>query len=551
MSDMIQLGISADSSDLGSSLATSRAELKTTESAFSQFGNTVASSMKFAGDISVAAIQEIGGALRSVTQGALGGFGHAMGTAAGTVAVTGAAVGAASSYFGGLWTTIRAGLSVASWFNPWLKTITIGLGAATAATYAYRTADAAMAGGLTQSIASISRSSKAWGEFKAASEQVSSSLRNVGGELLSLGGFAVKSTADITGVSAAFRAVDSAVASTISFFAKGNSEWASGIQILTDKTWDLVAAGNVSAETFRKQGEATEALIAKQQSQVGQFEQLKSMYLDAGAQAQHGAELQRIASIGSVDAINAEILALQQKTAATILAGNATEESQKKAAAYFAALENQRVKIESGGMEKEAKTSPVDAALKSAREALNAQRYGADQSQILNLRQDGASETDLTALENIQKETAAQKALNAAKEEQKKLDESAVAQTDRLHDQIDLLTGAATKGGIAMREAFRAGMTEEAAEEIGKLTDDLAKLQDAEHDAKKSPKAEKADKTLLKVAFAGSQEAASIALRGVGRPDGDKGTEKLVNVSQQILIATKANKPQMLMPLNL
>lgn len=54
----------------------------------------------------------------------------------------------------------------------------------------------------------------------------------------------------------------------------------------------------------------------------------------------------------------------------------------------------------------------------------------------------------------------------------------------------------------------------------------------------------------LKASLMGSQEAASIMLRGTG-PGSDKIPEKQLGVQQQILIATKANKPQMLTPLSL
>jgi hypothetical protein len=507
MADIIQLGISGDSSELVEACAQERAALKETESAFKQFGDVCVAAMTTAGNVSLAVLGEIGGALRTVTEGALTGFGMAMGEVAGKVAAVGAAVSATAAYFGSFWTTMKAGLMVAGWFNPWLKAVSIGLTVAAAATWAYRNADEYLNGELTKSIVHVEQTTVALGELSKAGDLVSNTLKNVSADLFGVGASMTQTIVDLTGISTVFRVVDSVASSVISKVASELTLWADGVRTITDVTLDWVDANGVTAASLREMAAASEALIAKQEGQRGLFGQLRAMQDAAAEAAQHASEMQRIASLQSVDAIDAEIRALQQKTSAAILAGEATEESQKKAAALFAALENQKNTV-----------------------------AGNDKAAAL------------------QAELAATEAINRAKEHQRDLENSAADQVARLTDQIDLLSGAATKADIAMREAMRAGLTAEQANEIARLTAELEKLQ-ADKNKPEPPKAEiaKADRTTLKAAFSGSQEAASIFTRGIGGVDKDGNViaKQQLTVQQQTLVAVKTIKMPQLQPISL
>lgn len=508
MSDIIQLGISGDSSELVAALAEEREALKQTESAFKQFGDICVSAMTTVGAVSVAVLAEVGGALRTVTEGALSGFGAAMGDMAGRVVAVGAAVGATATYFGSLWTTMKVGLSVAGWFNPWLRAVSIGLAVATAATWAYRNADEYLNGELTKSIVHVEQTTKALGELTEAGNAVSSTLKNVSADLFGVGASMTQTIVDLTGISTAFRLVDSVASTVVSKVASELTLWADGVRTIADVTLDWVDANGVTAASLREMAAASEALIAKQEAQAGMFGQLRAMQDSAVERAQHAGEIQRLASLESVDAIEAEIRALQEKTAAAILAGQATEESQKKAAELFATLENQRGKV--AGNEKTAA---------------------------------------------LQAELAATEAINAAKREQQELEKAAADRVDSLKDQIDLLSGAATKGDIAMREMMRAGFTAEQANEIARLTDELSKLQEKpqKEEAEKAAKVAKADRTTLKAAFQGSSDAASIFTRGIGGVDKDGNViaKEQLTVQKQTLVAIKTIKMPQLQPLNL
>lgn len=504
---MIQLGISSDSSELVSSLTEDRTALKETESAFQKFGDVCVSAMQRAGDAAVSVLQEIGGALHTVSHSALESFGAAMGTAAAKSILFAYAAKKKTEYLNSLWTELRLGISAASWLVPWLKGVAIGLTVATAAVYAFGAANRALSSDFGRSIVSFEQTSKAWASYKDSNVQVIGTLKEVGNELLAVGAAATRTAAEATGVSAAFQKVDSVVGGIVQWFADSNREWAAGVRIIADATWDWADANGASSSKMRELAAASEALIAKQQQQADLFGQLRKMQDDAAQGAAHSAELQRIASLDSVDAINAEIQALQQKAAAAILAGDATEESQKRTAALFAALEGQ-------------KNTVANNATKSAE------------------------------LEKKNQELEAQKAINKAKEDAKRLEESAADQIARMQDELDLLTGAATKAEIAMRQAMRAGFSQEQADEIARVTAELERAREADRQANKKPERERIDRTSLKAELAGSQGANAIITRGIGGPNNDI-DQKQLNMLQQILIATKANKSQQLIPLTL
>lgn len=508
MSDVIQLGMSADGSELTAVLTEEREELQETESAFERFGNGCVAAMSFAGRATIAVVREISGEIHAFAKGALGTFGSEVGTYAGKMLLYGSAATATTGAFTTLWRAFRIGLNVAKWFVPWLGTASLALTVATAATWGYRAANEQLSGGLTKSIVSIAQTSKALGDLKDAGSELGSSLKSIGGDMLSIGAAAIGLGADFFFVGEAFNAIDELAGSALGAIADQLRLTGQGFRIMADSALDWVDAGNQSAESLRNNTAATEALIAKQQAQMGMFAQLRDMQTAAVAQAQQSAELQRIGSLTTAAAVDAEIVALQQKTAAAIAAGDATEESQRRAAALFAALEGQRFKIQAD---------------------------------------DNAAK--------LKAEVTAQEAINAAKKEQAKLNESAADQVARLKDQIDLASGAATRGEIAMREMLRAGHSQEAADEVRKLTDDLDKIQEAERDGKKNGagKVAKADRTELKAAAFGSQEAASIMLRGVGGIDSDGKAiaKESLTVQKQQLVALKAIKPPVLTPINL
>lgn len=270
----------------------------------------------------------------------------------------------------------------------------------------------------------------------------------------------------------------------------------------------FVAAG----QAITDQAKATDLLIAKMQSQREAFASLRAMQEGAEQAAKNSAEVGKIGSIFTVEGINAEVIALQQRSAAVVLTGKADEAWKDQTKSLFDALEKQRQGIINGTV--------VDRAAEEAKKAL------------------AKAEAD-----------AARAAADAAAKEEQKT-QSGLAKIASIQDQIDLLTGSATKAEIAMREMARQGFSTEQVDEVGRLTAELDRLEKEKSEDKKTGKKSSGNSD-LKAAFAGSQEAASIVLRGVGGKSMEQIAQKQLTVQQQLLVETKANKPQTLMAANL
>lgn len=495
-------------------------------------------------------LANIAAAIYEETKSVLLEVGHELGAVALKTAVAGSAAAAAGSYFLGFWQTMRLGLSVASWFVPWLKVVTIGLAAVSVATYAYGKADEYLNGELSNSIFAFTETKATVSDVGAALGEAGAALGIAGDGIGSVSAQIAQSILYWTGVESAINAVDSAVAAVVSTGAQAVRDWALGVQVLSDSFSDMVSPAGASAAALRDMAAASEELIAKQEAMRPLFANLAAMQAGAAAQAEHNAEVQRIGSIATVDAINLEINALQQRAAAAILAGTADENSQKKTAELFAALENQRKKIESGGMKKQETKSAGQSAVESAENALRQLTLGQDEAAVAAAINAGATADEVAALRELQAEIAgvtaeqkareeSEKAAKDAANEQQRLYEQAESQIGNMVDQIDLMTGAATKADLAFRNALKDGFTREQANEIKALAEETARLEKEESRRQKF-----AQKTPLKAAMQGSQEAASILLRGVG---GGKTMEqvaqKQLQTQQQMLIALRNNRP--------
>lgn len=304
--------------------------------------------------------------------------------------------------------------------------------------------------------------------------------------------------------------------------------------------------GQATAEqtqNFYEQGKAlrelaaeTERLMALQEAQRPLFANLGAIQDAATDAAKQAAEIRRLGSIETIEALNAEMLALQQKAAQEILAGEATEESQKRLAALFAAIANQRENILAGGIKP--KEDEASKAIEAAATQLATLVFGQDAVTRATLRMKGATAEQIAELERFQTQIANVKAeQEAAKEAEREFHEAtkkAAADAQKalddawatwqkgedriraLQDQLDLASGAATKAEIAMREAFAAGYTEEQAREIADLTDQLDQLEQG----KKKKEVKDIGKTAVNEL--GSSDALSSIFASIRGSDTDK-----------------------------
>lgn len=315
----------------------------------------------------------------------------------------------------------------------------------------------------------------------------------------------------------------------------------------------LYQATDAETQAFYEQGKSLRALaaeservIAIQEGQRGLYQNIAALQASATAAAEQSAEVRRIRSIENLDQLDLEIAKIQQKANVEITSGKATEESQKRIGAVFAAIANQREAILAGDVKP--KEDPAEKALEAAREALFALEHGQDAAAVAALRAKGATDEQVAALERLQEATRrVTEEQKTAKETEQRLEDAAkramaegkkavedAATTwqkgeDRiaaLKDQLDLASGAATKASIAMRDALRDGFTEEQAKEIGDLT---AKLEQEKQTTR--------DREVKGVAAAefGSSDAFSTifsAMRNTGGPQ-----ERLVKTADAQLEA--------------
>jgi len=326
--------------------------------------------------------------------------------------------------------------------------------------------------------------------------------------------------------------------------------------LATGASADAAAAFTEQGVSLEKLSAQTTAFIAKQEAARASFQSLKTIQENAADTAKNAAEVAKVASILTVEGIDQSIAALREKSAATIMAGDADKAWEQQTASLFSALEKQKQGIIDGTVvDKEAlkakealanTNKEIEQTINSAKDAALKLAVGENEVAVAALRAKGATDEQIAALQGWQQAASETKAEQDALKKSTELDKTGKDKIAELTDQIGLLDGSATNASIAMRKMQEAGFSSEQIEQVAKLTNELDRLKEEEKDSKKKPDKEaKSGPSALKAAFQGSSEAASIMLRGVG---GGKSIEdiagKQLTVAQQQLAATKANKPQ-------
>ena len=246
---------------------------------------------------------------------------------------------------------------------------------------------------------------------------------------------------------------------------------------------DIVGAG----DAINKQ----EAVIENMKTQQSSFKAFADIQKDASDSAKRAAEVSQVASITTIEGINSQILAMQEKARETILAKKDDEDWAKTQQALFDALEKQRQGILNGTVI------------------------------------DKAAEEEKRKLQKIEEET--RKIIKNGEEETRKRNEDGAKRIQSLRDEIDLLSGAATKAEVEMRKMAESGFSEEQATEVGRLTAELEQLKKEEADAKKTDN-KKDGKTLASAAEFGSKSALSIiANASAGRDPVADNTKKIAS----------------------
>lgn len=302
-------------------------------------------------------------------------------------------------------------------------------------------------------------------------------------------------------------------------------------------------------QALNQLAEATANVIQKQEQQRASLDYINNAAQGAASSQKTAAEVARIAAIDSVAALEQELQNIKLKALEQDKSVTSSKAWQQQITQITAAIEKQRAAIEGGTFKP--KDSGVDQQIKAAEEALNrlavgetnaalaiAAANGASDEQLSRLRAALVATDDLTRAKK-QQEEAERKAADAQRDAAAKFAQGKNT-IQSLRDEIDLLTGAATKSEVAARKLMSEGYDTAQIEEITRLTEQLEQL-------KAGKSGSKSDRQGNNVAAEkGSAEANAIVLRGVGGSSGNKSEklqEQTVKGLQEVVKAIKETKP--------
>ncbi len=296
----------------------------------------------------------------------------------------------------------------------------------------------------------------------------------------------------------------------------------------TEFNWDAYIK---EGQAINELTPASNDLTAKLEKQSAAHKMINSV-IDAASDAQKkNAEMTRLASLASQEAIDAELLRLRQLPQTVDAATAASKEFKKSIEEQVAAISKSQEALA------KPQDNGVDQQLKSMEEAFQKLKLGEDGAALAAAQMAGATEEQLQKMSMLQASTAsltaakkaqkdADEALEKAAEKAKQQHEQGVDRINKLQDEIDVLSKTATKADIAMREMARQGFDQDQIDKVGELEAKLEALREKEKQEKDSGKTTKEGKTDSKAALIGSSDAASIFLRGVGGT-GSKNNEQV------------------------
>jgi len=242
------------------------------------------------------------------------------------------------------------------------------------------------------------------------------------------------------------------------------------------------AAFYEEGQALNKMAEETERVAQKQLILKDALGVVNGAVTAAANTRQLALDQARVSQIKTIQGIDDEIAALKQKIISTDSSITKTKEWKKYTAELTAALEKQRTAIMAGEQSPKAvedKSSPALQKFKQLEEELDKVTLGKEEAARKAIASMDATDEEVAILlanhDALVKLTEAQK----AQEEQDKADKQGTDKLAKLREEYDLLTGAATKADIAQREAMRGGMSANIAAEIAQLTREMEQAADS------------------------------------------------------------------------
>ena len=306
------------------------------------------------------------------------------------------------------------------------------------------------------------------------------------------------------------------------------------------------------AAALRERAKEQQAALQKLADLREAYQALGQVQANAAAGAELNAQLQEVRDAKTIEAINAQEQHWQKLIKTKIQNGELDAKAVEDAQKIFDLIANQKAGIQAGLIRPEGQIG-ADAAIKANQKQLDVEKFGAIGAALNEFQAGGATQAQLDELrkqlellENIKAEKEAQRIADQEAEDaarrREQLDKSAEQQINGLRDQIDLLTGAASKADIAMRKALEAGMTQAQADEIGRLTEEQQRLE--EEARKKESKAGKSGR-MLDLSFGaevkGSGGAFAAISKAISQAQGMNATEKNTAIIAKEAAKTNAN----------
>lgn len=212
------------------------------------------------------------------------------------------------------------------------------------------------ADGLTNNLTRTREANSAlWDDIKATAGAGAEAVKDWGVETVAN---AAMSIGELTGVSAAWKEIDRSV---------------------TESTNNYVNNTRVIGEAIR--GVSRDAVkasqdIAKAQAEAADdFDRVRLSNDEIAQAAKDRAEAERLASIDTVDAINAELQAMQQRRGEAAATNNFSEEDQKRHVAAVGSLEQRRTQITKREADERDRILKHEADERARSDQANAQRY--------------------------------------------------------------------------------------------------------------------------------------------------------------------------------
>lgn len=318
------------------------------------------------------------------------------------------------------------------------------------------------------------------------------------------------------------------------------------------------------AAALRKMSSEFERFIALQASHQSSFTALAEMQATAEQAALYAQEREAIGLAKTEEEINNLRVAYQQlfadRIAGLAIGESLTEAEISQQRQLLTLIEAQALGISTGrikpseamfggGGDFGESTLQIDGsnaaaqAYEQAATALNRLKFGQEEAARMAIQAMDATDEEVIALLALHDETVAltkakkdqeeaDKAAQKAAEDQDKLAKTAAERIAKLRGEIDVLTGAATKGEVALQQLVEQGFTEEQAVEIAALTDELESLQKQKQGGKQGAN---------KAAQAASSEAVAILTRS---PELNSVDNKMLSIQEKSLVALNkiANK---------